>query len=57
MRKMARVQPPGIAKRNVWAEEETPLTRVEKNSPEQLEEKQLRTVTTEARRERISVEG
>ena len=57
MRKMARVQPRGIANRNVWAKEETPLTRVEKKSPEQLEEKQLRIVTTEARRERISVEG
>ena len=56
-RKMARVQPQGIANRNVWAKEETPLTRVEKKLPEQLEEKQLRTVTTEARRERISVEG
>ena len=57
MRKMARVQPRGLANRNVWAKEETPLTRVEKKSPEQLEEKQLRIVTTEARRERTSVEG
>ena len=57
MRTMARVQPQGIANRNVWAKEETPLTRVEKKLPEHLQEKQLRTVTTEARRERISVGG
>ena len=57
MRKMARVQPQGIANRNVWAKEESPLTRVEKKLPEHLQEKQLRTVTTEARRERISVGG
>ena len=33
MKKMARVQSRGIANRNVWAKEETPLTRAERSYP------------------------
>lgn len=31
MKKMARVQSRGIANRNVWAKEETPVTRAERS--------------------------